>query len=526
MTDARLRRVVAHPAAVAVPLLLALSLAARTVARDSCTVDEFGNLPLTVVYWSGGGMHIDRGNPPLTRWIQGLLLLPERPESGATREELRAIETSWDLGYRFERAHRDDYHRLLVRARAGSLLLLLLTVAGVWRWARDLAGPGAGLGAGLLAAASPNLIAHGRLVTPDVGVACFTVWAAYAAWRARASASTAATAAAGALAGAVALAKFSGLLLLPVLALAVRPSRAWIFAAGALLVVYAGYGFAPPGPLRGVPTPLPAPLAAGLEAQLDEPPYPAYLLGENREGGWPWYYAVAFLVKVPVPELLLFALAALAAWRERRADVLLPWIVAAAFFAAFGLGAKKNIGVRYLLPVLPVLHVAAAAALGSRTTRLRVATFGLVALAVASGGAASSAPLAAFNGVERLLGGKRAVLVDSNLDWGQALPDLREWMAREGIESVRLAYFGRIDPSIYGISWRSLPSQPVSGPVAISATLAAGRPYVVRFKERPFLEPEIAWSDSSTWSWLRGLEPDEELGGGAMLVWKDVGAKR
>ncbi|NNE44662.1 MAG: hypothetical protein HKN12_10665, partial [Gemmatimonadetes bacterium] len=153
--------------AVVVPLLLALALSARTCGRESCTVDEFGNLPLTVAYWQPGALHIDPGNPPLTRWIQGLPWLTGKPDLGVTRGELDAISTSWDLGYRFETAHRDDYHALLVRARAGSVALLLLAVLGVWRLARDLAGPRAALAAALVAAASPNLIAHGRLVTPD-----------------------------------------------------------------------------------------------------------------------------------------------------------------------------------------------------------------------------------------------------------------------------------------------------------------------------------------------------------------------
>jgi hypothetical protein len=115
------------------------------------------------------------------------------------------------------------------------------------------------------------------------------------------------------------------------------------------------------------------------------------------------------------------------------------------------------------------------------------------------------------------------MLVDSNLDWGQALPELRDWQRRNGVETVQLAYFGRIDPSIYGVRWRTLQSKPVRGAVAISATCAVGRPYAVLMKERPFLEPKRAWSAPDTWKWLADLPPDEELGGGAILVWKDIG---
>jgi 4-amino-4-deoxy-L-arabinose transferase-like glycosyltransferase len=525
---------------LAVPLLLSLLLAARSAFRESCTVDEFGNLPLTVAYWRADALHVDRGNPPLTRWIQGIPLLGAAPDLGCSAAELDSIRTSWDLGYRFEAVHRRDYHALLTRARWGAIALLLATVAGVWALARDVAGPGPAFAAALLAAACPNLLAHGRLATPDVGVACFTVWAVRAALRARRDRTARAAALAGLLVGAASLAKFSGLLLAPVLGLAVaagpgarRGARLGAFLLACLLPMYAAYGSLVPGTLRGWPTPLPAGVTQGIEAQLQEAPYPAYLLGELREGGgWVHYHLVALLVKTPLPALALFALAIGRVLRGRRRPFALPLLTACLFFAAFGAATRKNVGLRYVLPVLPLLHVVAAAAFlpaspaSTRLSRsfLRVAPPALAALAVVAGVAASAAPLASFNGTERLLGGKRAVLVDSNLDWGQALPDLRAWQKRAGASVVQLAYFGRVDPSIYGVNWRTLPSTPVRGPVAISATFAVGRPYAVLMKERSGEAPVRAWSTVDTWEWLRDLPPDEELGGGAMLVWKDVGA--
>ncbi|GJM44345.1 MAG: glycosyl transferase [Gemmatimonadota bacterium] len=520
------------PALAAIPLVLALLLAGRTVGRDSCTVDEFGNLPLTVAYWHTDALHIDPGNPPLTRWIQGIPLLRSPPELGATPAEIAATRTSWDLGYRFEAAHPDDYHSLLVRARRASVALLLLTVLGVFLWARRLAGNVPALGCALLTAASPNLLAHGRLVTPDIGLAAFVVWAGWATARYSDSPSLRRAFLVGALVALACLSKLSGLLLVPALlvpvvaaggTLPVRALRAAVFGLTTLLLLYVGYGFPPPGSLLGIPTPLPAPFTLAIETQLAEAPYPAYLLGQLKEdgGGWWYYYLVAFLVKVPIPALVAFAIAAVVVARGRHRSLALPLLLAVAFFIAFGFVTKKNVGIRYLLPVLPLLHVVVAAALRG-PGRSRLAAWLAVALAVGQGVGASAAPLAAFNGVERLLGGKRAVLVDSNLDWGQALPELHAWQEREGIGTVQLAYFGRVDPSRYGLQWRTLPSEPVEGAVAISATFSVGRPYAVLMKSRPFLEPSPAWSEANSWAWLRGIPPDEELGGGAILVWKNL----
>jgi hypothetical protein len=37
-------------------------------------------------------------------------------------------------------------------------------------------------------------------------------------------------------------------------------------------------------------------------------------------------------------------------------------------------------------------------------------------------------------------------LIDSNLDWGQDLPGLKKYMEKNGIDKIKLGYFGRVDP--------------------------------------------------------------------------------
>ena len=47
--------------------------------------------------------------------------------------------------------------------------------------------------------------------------------------------------------------------------------------------------------------------------------------------------------------------------------------------------------------------------------------------------------------------------MDSNLDWGQDLPALKQVMEARGIDSVNLAYFGKAVPEVYGVRYRPLP---------------------------------------------------------------------
>lgn len=59
------------------------------------------------------------------------------------------------------------------------------------------------------------------------------------------------------------------------------------------------------------------------------------------------------------------------------------------------------------------------------------------------------------------LGGPRngfRSLVDANLDWGQDLGRLRDWLDARGIvEPINLSYFGMADPLYHGIAHVNLP---------------------------------------------------------------------
>jgi 4-amino-4-deoxy-L-arabinose transferase-like glycosyltransferase len=64
---------------------------------------------------------------------------------------------------------------------------------------------------------------------------------------------------------------------------------------------------------------------------------------------------------------------------------------------------------------------------------------------------------------------------DSNLDWGQGLIALRQYQDQHPSEQIWLAYFGNVEPAVYGIQAKSLnEGQKVSGTVVIGATHLGG----------------------------------------------------
>jgi hypothetical protein len=67
------------------------------------------------------------------------------------------------------------------------------------------------------------------------------------------------------------------------------------------------------------------------------------------------------------------------------------------------------------------------------------------------------------------------LLADSNLDWGQGLLALRDYQREHPDEQISLAYFGSLDPTVYGIRARPLAeNEHATGTVIVSATALAG----------------------------------------------------
>ena len=67
-------------------------------------------------------------------------------------------------------------------------------------------------------------------------------------------------------------------------------------------------------------------------------------------------------------------------------------------------------------------------------------------------------------------------LTDSNLDWGQGLIALRDYEWKHPQEQLHLAYFGSINPALYGVRATPLaPNEPVTGKVVIGASCLSGQ---------------------------------------------------
>ena len=483
------------------PLAIALSLAFLAQGllgnRDkSLTWDEPRYIAAGYASLTQNEFRLNPSHPP---FLQELLALPlltlelETPPEGV-EHWLARRNSAVGYGNAFVYGIGNDVRQIEFRARLPSLLMGAGLVLAIYLWGRGLLGEMPALLASALAALSPNLLAHAKLATLDLGSTAFVFAAVWAFWSAAKRDRVWGWVICGLVCGLALLTKFSALLLTPMLALLgfgclvfPEPSLGWksllrgLGSVGviAFVVVGAGYNFTFDWPAywTGI---------TNIYVDL-VPRYSYYLLGEFSNDPW-WYYHLAALgFKIPVPILLLLVFAAATAWTDRArrgtdAFLLVPVLVV--------LGAscfdRANLGVRRVLPALPFLFLFAGRLLSgeARLRTLRLVVAGLL-LAWTAAEALSIYPhhLAYFNSI---VGGPErgaSYLDDSNIDWGQDLPALAAWQEGEpAARPLRLHYFGSASPAAYGVEFVEVSPQellhPKPGYYAISVQ------NLIRFKLR------------------------------------------
>ncbi|HEX7937785.1 MAG TPA: phospholipid carrier-dependent glycosyltransferase [Gemmatimonadaceae bacterium] len=199
---------------------------------------------------------------------------------------------------------------------------------------------------------------------------------------------------------------------------------------------------------------------------------PAFLLGHVGEAGLWYFYPVAMVLKTPIAMLALIPLAVIGfavTWRNtgwKQVVVESPLRMLPVGIGVYGLLLVRSalaIGVRYALPLLPLFAILIGIGL-SRIwqhygRRMRV-TIGALAVAHAALALAYYpwflTYLSEFVPQRRERG--YLTMVDSNIDWGQGLLAVRDFMREENVQSIYLSYFGLVLPESYGIRYSPLPS--------------------------------------------------------------------
>lgn len=633
------------------------TLCVLSLLRENPTIDEVAHLPAGLSYWEKGTFRLYPHNPPLIKLTAALPVALSRP----VVDPLYALP-AWTgsspsqavFAQLFALLNADRYFELFA---LGRLVMPLFALGGglvVYGWSARLYGRGGGLLSLALWSFCPNVLAHARLVTSDLGATALGAGASYLFWLYLRQPTWRRVVPAGIVLGLAELAKFSMLLLYfawPVMWLAHellagqpagrarRFGRAAVQGMGivglSVLTIDLGYGFEgvglPLGSLdfasrspfltrpgrtldasgrpkrsmnqlldvswarrvnryRGtfvheVPTPLPKYYLLGFDEQKIEADglplvwldpdagpnertgYAVYLNGDMRRHGWWYYYLFALAYKVPEGTWVLVGLSLVVLVETRRsreawADEAALSVVPTAVLLGMSFLTDICLGLRYILPVFPYLFIATGKLVpwteGSRGWHrpFRRAVIGLSVAATATAAVAIHPHyLAYFNWVSGGPDRGHEHLIDSNLDWGQDLVGLRDWLDEHAKgERVGLAYFGQIHPNLLrmrkeGFEWflpPVLPGTTIPNPAkpevaarrlgpapalepglyAVSATLLHGLPW--RFYDPSMEEWLPAWNahKEDAFGYFRELTPIARVGHSIFIYRVDDAASR
>lgn len=490
-------------AALLATLALELTLSIR---RETQTWDEACHIFAGYSYWTRGDFGMNPEHPPLVKLLASIPLLPS-PLNVPPHDKVFSKEEDFTSAEQFVYSNHAD--QILFRARLAAASLTFLLALLLFAAARELFGTRTAFVALILLVFEPNILAHGALVTTDMGVTCFLFATVYAFYRYVKVPSRKRWGVLALAAGLSLAAKHSGILVFPILiALAVadllitRKSLATateytaqrgfrlvraLFLAGvaAVVLLWASYGF------RFYPQPgldadqrlisyasrlnhpfqeklitsfsrwhlLPQSYLYGLaDVEITAGFSHTYLFGKVYPHGQWFYFPAAFLIKTSLSLiifLLLLPVATVARGARYRRELwflMLPPVV----YLAVAMSSGLNIGVRHILPLYPFLMILAGWTAAELVRYRRRWRYG-VACVLAFGAVSSIRSFPVYLSYANELWGGPAntyrYLADSNVDWGQQLHAVKKYLDSRHVQNCWFAYFADVvaDPRYYGI---------------------------------------------------------------------------
>ena len=443
------------------------------------TVDEPGHIAAGMEWLEKGKYTWEAQHPPLARiaGAAGPYLIGLRGQ-GTPNTGLVSL---WKEGAEILYSGH-NYDRALFMARLGMLPFFWIACLAVYWWGRRYSSEAIAVVALAIFSFIPSILAHAGLTNTDMALTAGLtlafvaglVWVEeptrmHAVWF-------------GAAAALMVVSKFSCMAFFPaavVLGLVgyyakqrpalgdlVRLARervpTFLMAVGiAMVLIWAVYRFSfgeiSPGGWR-----VPAPeLFRGIQAvqkHLDEG-HDGYLLGETRRTGFWDFYLVALAVKTP---LGLLALVGIGLFVGKK--IWLPALFSLGILLV-GMTSTINIGIRHVLPIYAGISLIAAAGvlrLWQRRGEKKWMAYAAAALLLWFGASSVLAHPDYLPYFNELAGSHpENILVDSDLDWGQDLKRLSEYLHEKGATSVGFTGFDYADlekqhgfPPIHGLDRR------------------------------------------------------------------------
>jgi hypothetical protein len=192
---------------------------------------------------------------------------------------------------------------------------------------------------------------------------------------------------------------------------------------------------------------------------------PSYFFGRDYPVASRWYFPAAFLIKSTLPFLILLGLTIAVMlrgqWHRRREVLFLT--VPPLFIFLLCTSSDLGIGYRHLFPMFPMLYILIAGCAAYLVSKYPKSIYAFGALLIwqfVTTAAARPGLLAYANEAWGGPSKSHLYLSDSNVDWGQQLKAVRQYLETDPSQPCYFAYFaqGPVDFRDYGIDCRVLPT--------------------------------------------------------------------
>ncbi len=493
-------------------------LALTSLSQKSVTMDEIIYIPAGYSYLTTGDYRLNPETAPLIKLIAGaplLLLKPHLPLDHLSWLEADDINFAHQLLY-FQNNNTD---RLVLAGRVPVILLGLLLGLIIYHFSSTLYGTKAGLFSLFLYTFSPTILSFTQLVSVDFGVTIFAYLAIFLLYLfLEKGGKNKHLLLAGLSLGLCVGSKHSGLLFFlvsyfllfnhqfrkyyllkerPTLP-EIRNAKKMIKKYSLSLMIVALLALASLYHFTEIAT-----FFKGLLIQLshNQHGHPSYLLGQHSTQGWWYYFLIAFLVKTPLAIIIMLIIVGLGARKRGKKSffnkevyLLLP--ILATVLLSFT--THINIGLRYILPIYPFLFtfLGQFILLKRQNYLAKALLVGLPLWFLLANLSIYPDYLTYFN---ELAGGPskgHRILIDSNLDWGQDLKQLANYMKTNHQQAIKLSYFGYDRCEYREITCEPLTCTPTTGFIGISINHLVG----------------LSKEQAACFSWLRKEKPSTIIG--------------
>ncbi len=425
-----------------------------------------------------------RYHPPLAYFINSIFLYHDNNTIWQ--------QSPYDIGHIIEIY---GLNNLLFITRLPIALVSILLGFFIFKWAKELYGKKAGLFALLLYSFEPTVLAHSAVATTDIVAVAFIFIAMYYLWRSCNDTNRFTVATAGLFLGLALLTKHSALFLIPITFAIITykllqrkdPNKWKIVIAYyliAFLVVWASYSFqfstvmnevhsqekslefvnsryagiTKDIILSAMNTPIPATAYAsslGYSIWHSATGHDNYFFGTvSKEARW-YYHPIAFLIKSPIPLLIIISIFLVGfvrkiktiIWKDEM-FIIIPIISYLIFLWFF---VNLNIGLRHTLPIYPFLFVLLASITNFSFRRVKISHLWKFVIILILVWYVLEAILIIPHNISyfnQLVGSQNGwlYLSDTDVDWGQEVKGLANYMKEKNITSI---YFAPYLPEIY-----------------------------------------------------------------------------